>query len=79
LLDADVVCVWKGTVPLKNSPSGSQLEKRESGVELSRSTGEITVYLKTWTYADAGGNGKPNGTSTLTQKGICRSIGRPVF
>lgn len=80
LLDGDIACAWKGTIPLGNDPPlGVRTEKRQSSVRISRATGEIKLVLETWSYIGNGAQGTPDGSMKLTQSGICRTIGKALF
>jgi hypothetical protein len=80
LVDGEIACEWRGVIPPeKDSPLGSTTEKRHSSVRLSRSTGEIVVMLETWGYAGNEAKGKPRNSMRLSQRGVCRSIGKPLF
>jgi hypothetical protein len=80
LVDGEIACEWSGVIPPgKDDPLGPTTQKRHSRVQLSRSTGEIVVMLETWDYAGYEAKGKPRNSMRLSQRGVCRSIGKALF
>jgi hypothetical protein len=79
LIDGDISCGWTGNIPLNDSSLGPSVEKRKSSVRLSRATGEIRLTLETSNYSGKEAKGKPTNTMQLTQAGVCRAIGKPLF
>jgi hypothetical protein len=80
LVEGDITCAWSGVIPLKDIQHGTpRVEKRQSAVRLSRTTGEIGLTLETWEYPGDRVKGKPDSSTQMSQSGVCRTIGKPLF
>jgi hypothetical protein len=79
LVNGDITCAWSGVIPLNDPPLGPRVEKRQSTVRLSRTTGEIRLTLETWGYPGDRVKGNPDISMKLSQSGVCRTIGKPLF
>jgi hypothetical protein len=77
--NGDITCAWSGVIPLNDPPFGARVEKRQSTVRLSRTTGEIKLTLETWGYPGDRVKGNPDISMKLSQSGVCRTIGKALF
>jgi hypothetical protein len=84
LSNGKIGCKFSRTSASKSGHIGSfqfgpSVEKRESGVLLTRATGEIHVFIQTQTYDGESIKGTPSFTMMSNMEGVCRTIGKPLF
>jgi hypothetical protein len=79
LLDGDMVCEASSVAPPYMSGAGLIAQKRHSNVRLSRTTGEIHVFIEIWDYVGARAEGTPTSHTKVDQSGVCRMTGKALF